>query len=215
MTGINQFGGLSVMFVMASPAEYGPALQARIKPLICGIGIVEALTVVGKALGALAADDALPDLVVSLGSAGSRKLQQGAIYQVSEVSWRDIDASPIGYKPGEVPSTGLPIALPMTAMSRHLPNASLSTGSDFVSGAGWDRIASDMVDMETYGLARLCSLYDLPLLGLRGISDGAQEMTRLGDWTDALPHIDRGLAEVLSTVEAALEADGLKALTGL
>lgn len=213
MTGINHFAGLSVMFVMASPAEYGPALKARIKPLICGIGIVEALTVVGRAFGRLEAAGTLPDLVVSLGSAGSRNLQQGKIYQVSEVSWRDIDASPIGYKPGEVPSTGLPIALPMTAQMPDFDKASLSTGSDFVSGDGWARIDADMVDMETYGLARLCAGYDLPLLGLRGISDGAKELTRLGDWTEALPHIDRGLAETLQRLEDALTHAGLTVLT--
>lgn len=213
MSGINLFAGASVMFVMASPAEYGPALKARINPLLCGIGIVEALTVVGKALGRLEASGQLPDLVVSLGSAGSRNLQQGKIYQVSEVSWRDIDASPIGYKPGEVPSTGLPVSLSMTAMLPDFDKASLSTGSDFVSGEGWARIDADMVDMETYGLSRLCAIYGLPLLGLRGISDGAKELTRLGDWTEALPFIDRGLADALTVLEDVLTRGGVQALT--
>ena len=35
-----------------------------------------------------------PDLVVSLGSAGSRTLEQTEIYQAVSVSYRDIDASP-------------------------------------------------------------------------------------------------------------------------
>ena len=35
-------GGVSLLYVMAAPAEYGGHLQARIQPLMTGVGPVEA-----------------------------------------------------------------------------------------------------------------------------------------------------------------------------
>ena len=101
-----------ILYVMAAEPEYGPALRARITPLITGIGPVEAAVAVGVALAELAAADRLPQLVVSLGSAGSRRLPQLGVFQASAISYRDMDASALGYAPGETPLLGLPAVLP-------------------------------------------------------------------------------------------------------
>ncbi len=61
---------------MAAEAEYGDKLRARINPLMTGIGPVEAAVQLTAALGRMAGQGALPDLVVSLGSAGSRSVLQ-------------------------------------------------------------------------------------------------------------------------------------------
>lgn len=211
MDGLTRIAGHEVLFVIAAEAEYGPALRARVEAFICGIGVVEAGVRVTARLAELARVGAAPDLVVSLGSAGSARLEQGAVYQVSSVAWRDIDASPLGFAPGEVPLAGLPLALPLAA-PLDMPWATLSTGSDFVTGAGWGRVAADMVDMETYAIARACMAFGLPLLGWRGISDGAAELTRIGDWHDALPLIDQRLAGLVDGLAALLERDGLAPL---
>ena len=213
MPGLTRIAGHEVLFVIAAEAEYGPALRARVDAFLCGIGVVEAAVRVAARLAALAAAGQGPDLVVSLGSAGSARLEQGAVFQVSEVSWRDIDASPLGFVPGEVPLAGLPLALPLRA-PLDVPKARLSTGSDFVTGAGWGRIGADMVDMETYAIARACRDFGLPLLGWRGVSDGAEELTRIGEWHEALPLIDRRLAGLVDGLEAMLARDGLAALHG-
>lgn len=211
MPGLTRIAGHEVLFVIAAEAEYGPALRARVDAFLCGIGVIEAAVRVSARLAALAAAGQGPDLVVSLGSAGSARLAQGAVFQVSAVSWRDIDASPLGFAPGEVPMAGLPLALPLSA-PLDVPKAVLSTGSDFVTGAGWGRIAADMVDMETYAIARACREFGLPLLGWRGVSDGAEELTRIGEWHEALPLIDRRLAGLVDGLEAVLARDGLAAL---
>src|SRR3546814_4787603 len=70
-----------VLFVMAVEAEYGPHLRARFDPLMIGVGPVEAALNTGLALQRLDQDGALPDLVVSLGSAGSRTCTLGEVYQ--------------------------------------------------------------------------------------------------------------------------------------
>ena len=84
MFGINDVAGKRVLFAMAVDAEYGPHLQRLFTPLITGVGPVEAAVSVSATLASLAANQSLPDLVVSLGSAGSRTLEQAEIYQVDQ-----------------------------------------------------------------------------------------------------------------------------------
>ena len=151
MSGIrtDRLGGLPVLFVMAAQAEYGPALQARITPVMTGIGPVEGAVSLTAALSALAARHELPALVVSLGSAGSRSLVQGEVYQASSVSWRDMDASALGFEKGRTPLLDLPAEVTLVEAVPGLPQARLSTGGNVVSGAAYDAIDADMVDMET------------------------------------------------------------------
>ena len=89
--------GRRYLFVMAVDAEYGPELSRRFSPLFTGVGPVEAAATASSALSVLAATDRMPDIVVSLGSAGSSTLTQTDVYQVSTVSYRDMDASGLGF----------------------------------------------------------------------------------------------------------------------
>jgi adenosylhomocysteine nucleosidase len=199
---------LDILYVMAVAQEYGPHLQARINPLMTGVGPVEAAVTVAARLAELVALERLPHLVVSLGSAGSAVLEQGAVYQASSVSWRDMDASALGFEPGVTPFLGLPATMPLGHPIPGVQQASLSTGGDIVSGATYRRIAADMVDMETYAVLRACQRFNVPLIALRGISDGREELRTLGDWTHYLHLVDENLAAAVDLLEAAVK-DGL------
>ena len=196
--------GRPVLFVMAVDAEYGPALRRRIAPLMTGVGPVEAAVAVTAGLAGLAANGSLPAAVVSLGSAGSRRLEQGQVYQASSVSYRDMDASALGFPPGVTPFLDHPAEIPMDRVIPGMPLARLSTGGAIVSGDDYDRIDADMVDMETHAVLRACMVFDVPLIGLRGISDGAAPLTGLMDWTRYLDVIDRRLADALDLFETAV-----------
>lgn len=189
---------MTILYVMAAQAEYGPHLQARITPLMTGVGPVEAAVAVTRALAERAG--ALPDLVVSLGSAGSRVLEQCGIYQASSVSYRDMDASPLGFPRGQTPFLDLPPVLPLHTVPGIL-SATLSTGANIVSGAAYEGIAEEMVDMETYAALRACQAFGVPLLALRGISDGAAELGHVDDWTQYLHIIDEKLAAAIDLIE--------------
>ncbi|RYG57590.1 MAG: 5'-methylthioadenosine/S-adenosylhomocysteine nucleosidase, partial [Alphaproteobacteria bacterium] len=65
---------MTILYLMAAKAEFGEHLAARIKPVIIGVGPVEAAIATTRALAERL--DALPDLVVCLGSAGSNRLEQ-------------------------------------------------------------------------------------------------------------------------------------------
>jgi adenosylhomocysteine nucleosidase len=197
---------MTILYVMAAQAEYGPFLRARIEPLLTGVGPVEAAVAVTRAL---AEAQPLPRLVVSLGSAGSRILEQCGLYQATSVSYRDMDASALGFPKGQTPFLDLE---PVQALGPLLPGiagATLSTGANIVSGPAYDTIDAEMVDMETYAVLRACQTFGVPLLALRGISDGAAELGHVDDWTQYLHVIDEKLAAAVETIEAEMAAGRL------
>jgi len=195
-------GNRRVLYVMAAEPEYGQHLKARFTPLITGVGPVEAAGAVAAGLSVTSRER--PDCIVCLGSAGSRLLEQTGIYQVSSVSYRDMDASPLGFEKGRTPFLDLPATIGMPVIAEGVPSASLSTGANIVSGAAYDLIDADMVDMETFAVLRAASRFDVPVIGLRGISDGKAELNHIDDWTEYLHVIDEKLAQAVDLVEAAI-----------
>lgn len=203
-------GRKKLLFVMALEAEFGPRLRELITPFMTGVGPVEAGVMLGAELARLRSKDSLPDLVVSLGSAGSRTLQQAEIYQVASISYRDMDASILGFEKGVTPFLDLPATIPIELRIEGIRHAALSTGAAVVSGSSYDAIDADMVDMETFAILRACQLFDVPLMGLRGISDGASDLNHIDDWTRYLEIIDEKLAAAIgllrkSILEGALD----------
>lgn len=201
-----QVGDYRVLYVMATRAEYLDALASRIMPLICHVGPVEAALNLAHCL----ARNKDIDLVVSLGSAGSAKLEQAEIYQVSEVSYRDMDASPLGFAKGETPFLNFPAKVDLGNRIADLRQASISTGANIVDGEAYDPIAAEMVDMETWSIMRACYQFNIPMIGLRGISDGAHPLEEYSDWTRYLHVVDQRLADAVDTLEAALRERKLK-----
>lgn len=205
-----EIGPVRVLFVMAAPPEYGPHLKALFRPLICGVGPIESAIAVTRALVELG--PGRPDLVVSLGSAGSARLVKTQVYQASSVSWRDMDASALGFPKGVTPFLDLPATLPLPLRIPGVPVASLSTGGNVVSGSAYAGIAEEMVDMESFAVLRACKGFSLPLIALRGISDGDQALSGLQDWQEYLHVVDENLAQAVRAMTAALRSGGLAAL---
>jgi len=206
---LKRLGGKTVLFVMAVDAEYGPALRGLIRPLMTGIGPVEAAVVLSHTLTKLQLEGERPDLVVSLGSAGSRSLEQTEIYQVASVAYRDMDASPLGFEKGRTPFLDHPAVIDLPHRIPGLRQASLSTGGNIVSGSSYEMIAAEMVDMETFAVLRCCQLFGVSLIGLRGISDGQEELKHVDNWTEYLHVIDGKLANAVGLLENALMSGDL------
>ncbi|MFM2280051.1 MAG: hypothetical protein RLZZ444_2282 [Pseudomonadota bacterium] len=201
---IKTVAGRSILYVMAAEAEYGPHLQTLFTPVMTGVGPVEAAVSLTRVLTELDLDGRRPDLVVSLGSAGSARLEQTEIYQVTSVSYRDMDASPLGFAKGTTPFLDLPATVELPFRVSGIETASLSTGGNIISGDAYGGIDSDMVDMETFAILRATMAFDIPLIGLRGISDGKAELRHVGDWTEYLHVIDEKLASAVNRLEQAI-----------
>jgi len=201
---ILEIGGRRLLVGMATEHEYGEHLRRRFVPLITGVGPVEAAVSVTAALARLAAEAKLPDAVLSLGSAGSRSLEHAAIYQIASVSYRDMDATALGFDKGQTPFTDLPVVIDIDHRVPDLKTASIATGASIVTGAGYDGIDADMVDMESFAVLRAADRFGVPMIGIRGISDGRAEITGLHDWTEYLHVIDEKLATALDLLELAV-----------
>jgi len=201
-----EIDGKRLLFVMAADAEYGPHLKARFKPLITGVGPVEAGISLTATLSDLNGQARLPHLVISLGSAGSRVLEQAEVYQAASVSYRDMDASAFGFEKGRTPFLDLPAEVPLPFMIPNVAAARLSTGANVVSGSAYDGIDADMVEMETFAILRACQRFSVPLIGLRGISDGKADVHHIDDWTEYLHVIDEKLAETVDRLHDAIKA---------
>lgn len=201
---IKTLAGKRLLYVMATEAEYGPHLSSLFLPLMIGVGPVEASVNLTRILTVLEQQGELPDLVVCVGSAGSARLSQTEVFQVSSVAYRDMDASPIGFEKGRTPFLDLPAMIDLPCLVPGLPDASLSTGANIVSGKAYEAIATDMVDMETYACLRACQAFGVALIGLRGISDGTRELQHVGDWTEYLHVIDQKLAGAVEDLENAI-----------
>jgi adenosylhomocysteine nucleosidase len=194
--------GKRVLFAMATHAEYGPYLMKQFDPIFTGVGPVEAAVLLTAALSALHSKNELPDIIVSIGSAGSRNLAQGEVYQATRVAYRDMDASAIGFEKGKTPFLDLEAQVKLPHNIDGIKTATLSTGAGVVSGRGYDAIAEDMVDMETFAHMRACDHFGVQLIALRGISDGAEELQHYGSWADALPALDKHLAAAVDLLLA-------------
>jgi adenosylhomocysteine nucleosidase len=197
---LTRVGDLSVLFVMATEQEYGVHLKRRITPVITGVGPVEAAVGVSIALGELDRAGRLPDLVVSLGTAGSARLEHAGIYQVASIAYRDMDASLLGFDKGVTPFANEPAVIDIPSRLPGVPAASISTGGAVISGKGYDGIAADMVDMETYAVFRAAERLGVPVVGMRGISDGRSDLTGLHDWLEFLHILDEKLALVIDAM---------------
>lgn len=202
---LKHVAGKTLLYVMAVDAEYGVHLRERISPLMTGVGPVEAAVTLTRALADLAHRNSLPVLVISLGSAGSARLEQAEVYQATSVAYRDMDASPLGFEKGATPFLDLPVVVDLPLRIPGVEQASLSTGANIVSGATYEAIAADMVEMETFAVLRACQSFGLPLIGLRGISDGKAELKHVSDWTEYLHLIDEKLAGAIDRLENAVK----------
>ena len=210
---IKTVGGHLVLYVMAVDNEYGAHLQSRFKPLLTGVGPVEAAIALTDALSRLNGNTRLPNLVVSLGSAGSRTLKQTEVYQAQSLSYRDMDASALGFEKGRTPFLDLPAEITLPLQVPDLTKARLSTGANVVSGADYDQIDADMVDMESFAHLRACQRFGIPLIALRGISDGANDLKHIDNWTQYLHIIDEKLAAAVDQLEASIKDGRLTQLT--
>jgi adenosylhomocysteine nucleosidase len=201
-----RLSGAGVLYVMAADAEFGPALRARIAPLMVGIGPVEAGVNLARHLALREAAGETPRLIASLGSAGSDTLEHTGLYCVRSVRYRDMDVTALGFEKGVTPLTDLPAVLDVPVTLPGYPAVRLSTGAAIVNGETYRGIEADM---ETFAVLRACHSANVPLLALRGISDGREHLTQYEDWLRYLGVIDEKLAEAVDRIEALAAAGEL------
>ena len=197
---------IKVLFLMATTHEYGDALKAEgINPIIVGVGPVESSINTLITLKDLERQSITVDLVINIGSAGSKTYDYKSVYQVTSFSYRDINAFPIGFKRGITPFSEWPSRLNVTGRIPNLAETTLSTGGDFIEQEAYLELEDNAVDMEGYAIYRACATLGIPMLKIIGISDGKESMNgEAANWTKYLHDIDINIANVLKNLKESL-----------
>ena len=137
--------------------------------------------------------------LINTGVAGSldARLRIGDFVVSSEAVQHDYDVSPIGFRPGEIPYTGLVAfpadeslrALALRAVRENAPNSAVfegrvCSGDAFIaSGAQKESIRQRFgglcCEMEGAAIAQACHLNHVPWVVIRAISDSADDSEEL------------------------------------
>ena len=131
-------------------------------------------------------------LVINYGTAGSRELPVGELVDCTRFIQRDMDCTGFGILKGQTPFEDTEIILDSNSEFNPIGKHYVcGTGDNFVDdvpleaytfGDDW---MCDVVDMEAYALAKVCSYYHVPFISFKYITDNANEHSP-GDWKDNL-----------------------------
>ncbi len=170
----------TVMIVMALEAEADGMFHAAAIPVLyCGVGKINAAAALAAELTRYRiAGQPLP-LVVNFGSVGSRSLPTGTVVECCRFLQRDMDVRALGFELGVTPYDPSPSILETAPRFRNLPKASCGTGDSFAIAAA--ELATDVVDMEAYALAKVCRSFDAAFACAKYVTDGADH-TAADDW---------------------------------
>ncbi|WPO81010.1 nucleosidase [Chryseobacterium sp. JJR-5R] len=165
ITGEHHFAIDRTLFVFALDAEAGNVFNDKNK-LITGIGKVNAAMELTREI-----HRNRPELIVNLGSAGSRSFRKGEVVCCTKFIQRDMDVRGLGFEKYETPLSGIPPVLDYGLVKEGLPQGICGTGDSFeMNHAETDYT---IVDMEAYPLALIAMKSDIPFLCLKYISDDA------------------------------------------
>lgn len=137
-----------------------------------------------------------PELVVNMGTAGSRKHTGGTIINATSFVQRDMDVTPLGFEPFQTPFSDDPVKLDYGLTLDGVPQGLCGTGDNFDTTKAADGF--DVVDMEAYALALICRRHNIPFLCLKYISDGADGDAHT-DWHEALHKTAEALRAALTS----------------
>ena len=156
----------------------------------CGIGKVNAGICTQILIG-----DFHVDAVINTGVAGSlnKALDIGDLVISVDAVQHDFDVSPIGYRRGEIPYSGI-VAFPadrhlrelaLAAVQKTAPEAKavegrVCSGDQFISSASQKEAITSLFggtccEMEGAAIAQVCWLNKVPFVIIRAISDAAEE----------------------------------------
>lgn len=156
------------IIVMAMPEE-APRLALRNDVFFTGVGKVNAAGVTAELI-----ERYQPQRVINFGTAGGITVGSG-FYQVTRFVQRDMQCVELGFAPGQTPyeSGGAVLDFGSAGLT-------CSTGDNFVTDPDLE-IAADLVDMESYAIAKICQRRGVDFVCYKFVSDLANDNAHQ-DW---------------------------------
>ncbi len=165
--------------------------------LYTGVGKVNASYALTKAIF-----QNRPDVIINLGTAGSKNFNYGEMVLCEKFIQRDMNATVFGYENFVTPSDSIPQVLEIkSGFSRHFKNHGIcGSGDSFETKITGDELYN-VVDMEAFALAKIAFLEKIPFVCVKFVSDGANDEAPQS-WGESLKI---GAGEMLKAYNAILE----------
>lgn len=162
----------SSVILVALEDEMPAAVAAPWRVVHTGVGKVNAALAAARVL----AEEA-PAHLINFGTAGALAEGMSGIVEVGRVFQRDMDVRALGFDIGQTPfDTDHFIDL-------HTKGVSCGTGDQFVTAL--PALATDLVDMEAFAIAKACKRAGVPMHCWKFVSDKADDGAAR-DWTETL-----------------------------
>lgn len=159
--------------ILIALREEAPRLSLKDGVFFTGIGKVNAAAVTAELI-----ERYNPQRIINFGTAGGITVGTG-LHQVTKFVQRDMQCFKLGCVPGETPYEpgGVVLDLGGTGLT-------CSTGDNFVTDPDLE-ISADLVDMESYAIAKTCHKRDVDFLCYKFVSDQANA-TAYQDWAEMI-----------------------------
>ena len=184
----------NTLFLVALEVELPAATFPSLNIQYTGVGKVNAAYHAMKNIIAYK-----PEVVINFGSAGAVQSNIVGLVQVQSVIQRDMDVQGLGFELGMTPfetSEDMFILEDCAKIDKNGDGTKVlcSTGDNFVAEV--PKLNSDIVDMELYAIAKVCSREACPLYSWKFISDNADNNSSK-DWER---NVSRGINEFTKNV---------------
>ncbi|HEU5048479.1 MAG TPA: 5'-methylthioadenosine/S-adenosylhomocysteine nucleosidase [Rickettsiales bacterium] len=180
------------LIVMAlSQESNGLIEQHGMDVIYTGVGKVNAVFALTQYL----ANHPATPFVVNVGTAGSRTFRTGEVVAARGFVQRDMDVTGLGFEHGVTPFDPHPAMLEFPTVFHELEHGICGSGDSFLQTP--PPIPCDIIDMEAYGLAKVCHLKSIPFACVKYITDGADGSSHI-DWQQNLDAASRTLAGIVS-----------------
>lgn len=137
-----------------------------------------------------------PEMIINMGTAGSRNHAGGTIVNPTRFIQRDMDVTALGFPLYQTPFSDDPIEIEYGQRFEDFPDGVCGTGDNFDASAS---DVFDVVEMEAYALALIAQRENIPFLCLKYVSDGADGDAHK-DWHEALHYTAERLHAALKGI---------------
>lgn len=199
---ITEWNNKKILFVMATHAEFGEHMQSTgINPLITGIGLINAASKLASTLAILDYLGHQPNIIINIGTAGVQDLPINTIYEITQIRNADMDASALGIEEGKTPLGFYPgkITIPQRFGLDGAECYSTTRYNAFIPSKGHAR---ELEDMEFAAIIDVCNHYNIPAVGLKGVSNNKETIhSSINSWEEYCTIIDKRFAHLINEIK--------------
>jgi adenosylhomocysteine nucleosidase len=174
-----------ILVIAALESEFIDSKNFTHRVLYSGIGKINAARTTTEEI-----ISSRPDLILNVGTAGSLKSGLSGAYIIRDVIEHDMIAEPLA------PRGSTPFDTASTLLTSDIGDVRCATGDSFITEVDpWLLENSvDLVDMELFAIAKVCTYYGVPWRALKYVSDYADKNSA-ENWSASLEKAAKEIEE--------------------